>query len=280
MKDLFYNPCNDGFEAKAWECYRRNKLFKKQNQSSPSRTNKVIYTNYIKKMLQGPIECKVPISYWPKNPFHKTIFFYEMVDSFNKVSIRGSKSKINTDIPLLNLNQTWSKVDSRIRKGIELALKGPLANKIDYPISDKTKTDLCRSEKKYLIDLPDFIWDNKHKKEVLKQIADLLPKPKVQIKWRKKTGRLLGTFSQWAIFLIVEDWLNQKYSMFNAINLAAVEYYSKKNFGINPSERAANVRIWLKGLSSKHPSYAKVDKAYRKILAAISSVYPVFEPME
>ena len=279
MKGPFYNPCDDGFEAKAWECLRRNTFFKRNFVSSGSQINTRIDTDHLKKMQQG-ISVKIPISFWLTNPLHQTTRFYLLADNLNKFLITGSNSKINTYIPTLFLDQTWPKVDSRIRKDIELALKGRLASKIDYPLSDNTKLEIDRSGKKYLIDLPNFVWDNKHKKEILKQIADLLPKPKTQIKWRKKTGRLLGSTSEWAMYLIVEYWLNQKYSMFHAINLAAVEYYSKEKFGINCSERATVASKWLKGFSSKHSSYAKVDKAYRKILAAISSVYPVFEPMK
>lgn len=274
-----YNPCADGFPAKAWECLRRNREFLTScndwfEAHCPDDTMDVAQLNF-------PEES---------HPFHRGAFRFVM--GFDPL-LPGE------DFPFLDVNNSWPDLEEEIRFSLHDGLLEEDACQVLIPDffginrlpSDISRgSDLKRSEQNFLsilkdqsithdfIAVPKFVWNPRHKKEICRQVSEFLNEPCGTVKTIKPTGRTLGLEKEWDAFLCFEGWSQLGFVRGRAWGLAAWELLGKQDFGNGPNERKQRADEFLDSTSKEHKYVSDINRHVEKIEACIASVYPDFRP--
>jgi len=279
MKELFYNPCTDGFVAKCWECLRRSDKFRSDAfWDSPESMNES--SEFTPSWLSN---------YDTNHSFHNVVF----------VHIIGHDPEdrwagMDMPMPRLYLNQTWQEIDPRIKNEINYSIYGDGAFPLEKtPTRDALMECIANNQSKLitqflheldntlkthvLVAIPKWVSDNSHKELVLKDLTKIIGKPEGETKWFKPGGRSLGTKSEWRAFLLIEDWLKKNYNYKDSCHLAVWEIYDKVKFGVSFNDRNRIAKKLLRERSRKHKQITKIYRAFDRIKIAIDSIYPNFE---
>ena len=284
VKPKFYNPCADGFAAKAWECLRRNKNFKEALGGQPE------YDRY------GSLE-------W----FNWNIDITEDMFPFHREAL----VMLNGYDPLLveciwdsgvSLEQSWQILtqDSRNRLHDTFLRQFPYR----FPVP-KIETISHLADPKYysesesrnffgdlkecletheLIAVPKFIWDTRHIREIIDEFKKLLSKPRGNVKLLKPTGSTLCTEHEWSTFLDYEEWTRLGFKRQDAANLAAERqrvikaenplYGFKVTQGTDVERKKAAKNFLNK--KKPHAHRTRAEKRISDVEKAIASVFPSF----
>ena len=275
MPATHYNPCTDGFPAKAWECLRRNEAFKKQ--------------------LEEITKIKDPDDrHWTGESYA-----YEAERIGNQLA-----ALIFSSAKYWNANTCWKDLPrkkqanfaSKFRKGRkgslssgycftgeELAAYRPdCINRENITAEDLQEINfLC--EYYDFIAVPKKILHDKHRIEILDDIDAQIPKSLFRAITLKNDGRWLGTKSDWDIYNLYEGWMNLGFLHKVSQQLTAHEV-AGDNFGISEKQRRKRANDYLKAsgtnetLSTKNKRNPETRDAIKIIKDSIASVFPKFEP--
>ena len=284
MPSNHYNPCADGFAAKAWECLRRNKIFKEALGGDPEYDRDGEYcgwswnTDITEDMF----------------PFHREALV--MLNGYDPLSLENCFSSGP------EMNRSWKILPEEFRNRLDVALMRHAAVHFLVPGIDKispfiSSESYSESESrqfflnlgKYLethkfIAVPKFVWDTAHIKKLTAGFKKLLNKPAGNVKLLKPTGSTLGSEAQWDSYLLFEEWTKAGYGRGRACGIVAWEKYEAKkirqDFGKEPETRKNSAANFLAtSLGKKQPDKKhNVEGHVDSIEKAISSVFPVFAP--
>ena len=275
MAAAHYNPCADGFAAKAWECLRRNKSFRQACDK-----------------LRNP-ECDIDdVCLAQKHPFHSSALWFAWLQ---RQSTRTRKRP--TILP------AWKELPRKMQSELHDALKPGDATNFPipyglpqhgiFPSSSKRISntnskilDLLRllefagiGDTHQLIAVPKFIWDPKHNEKIREKVGTLLTPPCGNVKWLNPIkGRTLGIKKKWESYLHCEEWTEQGFSIEQAIRLSTNERFAGEFFGIKTEERVLKAKSFLESFWKKNRNYSVVANDVQDVISAIESVYPEFSP--
>lgn len=280
MSDTFYNPCEDGFVAKFWECLRRNPEFRDacnyfgaHDEESATDSVNYIFANYVSRPAYRVIFGHA-LGYDPELPGHHWNSW-------------------------LSPQHTWPELGEEVRNAIENEFIEFLPYKLDL-LEQKTIYDILISRKALIdsslrnmlveiesslqnyeiITLPKAVMTPSHKKEILKGIDEMIGEPITKTALLKPSGRTLGSHREWATFLLVEFWQKNGYGRGKACSLAAWEFYGHETFGSTAEERSLGAEEFLKNCPKEHSQLATIEGFVVKIERAIESVFPEHNPLE
>lgn len=259
-----YNPCNDGYAAKAWECLRRNEAFKK-----------------ISANLSAALDADDA----------KEIYY----DAINGALNEGNRVAFETigQGSVWGLERVWPDISAKARRKFE-ALFEPSEPAIDlYPSfkGAQLKAAIIRADDdriKYCHDflillVPRFVRDTNHRNALKKQFdEEILPQAVPNARLLKGSGRILGGDADWQSYLLYEQWQQLGYGLDKATQLIAWERYGKEkfNFGRTPEKRRKRAEEKLE--DELHPSkwVGRVVDQIRVVERSIESVFPQFSPYD
>ena len=285
MKPELYNPCADGYAAKCWECLRRNEQFKDECKSWSTIKSEASWVAMITR-LESSIS-PAPLFAIVRHLFLGPDIWVPIEDHFKSLS--------------LTLKNTWPELDAENREwflsfGAREKLERAHIPNFTLPRENKKRadadTDFFLIEARYFNDthqlcyVPKFIWDSDHKKQIERQLKELLGKPIGNKKLLKPTGSTLGSEAKWDSYLRFEEWTKAGYGRGRACGLVAWEKYEAKNvrqdFGVTPKARKQAAADFLAtSIGKKEPDKKNnVESHVTLIEKAINSVFPVFAPFD
>ena len=294
-----YNPCKDGFVAKAWECLRRNAEFLDTVYFFGAKTEDEAM-DAITQIRANP----------PENPFLREALGCCME------SDSGLPAEDDYSYPVLQIGTAWNEMDGRFRDRLETSLSRGEAYGFSLPNLAEVNPFSCEkngapntslSEKASrqffwelgdtssthdLIAVPKVVWDSEHAAEILTDVKQLLSKPRANVKWIKPTGRTLGTKAQWDAYLLFEEWRLFGYPRQRACQLVAWELDEGSSFGpsLCDSDRDSLLAWREERKKCAADFFSKYQKAPKRgstverdqigpMEEAISSVFPRFLPL-
>lgn len=292
MTQVAYNPCKDGFAAKAWECLRRNEGFVKLVQGikkadGADRDDMVMGEsheaeyggNYAAALMIWYSESWVHSQSWP-------ILRQTLRTDFEKLFSTNPVRNPADDRPQFsgggNMPYRLERFDLDDVCPREPDVPGMRANarRVD---TNKALDLLCRlaneEENHQLIAVPSFVRDDKHRKHILNAIEKLLPKSSLRAVWLKPDNRALGTRDAWDTFLKYEYWTKLGLPSFEASNLVAYQR-AKDGEALKVFSSKAPLPDVYKFLlkCARHQRAAEVEKQVNTIEKSIKSVFPLFAP--
>lgn len=261
---LFFNPAKISLAAKAWECLRRNDLFKE----------------IVRSYFLTPESER-----WPQ-----TQLFENAEKNSNRIAEAGFcfiAYHATEDAPL----PTWEALPWNVKEKIEWSVDLEMGEAIPE-IIDLESISVCkgnsglelhrnlrsaiRTGSTLLIALPARIRDKKHRAIVEKHILSFIPEPIADSRSFEGKGRLLGTEMQWDAFLRYELWKELGYSRGTAAILVAAERRGKVDFGKERSDRTANAKRYLGNGEKRLKSAYDFECDFEVIEHAIDGVFPSF----
>ena len=286
MNSKPYNPCADGFAAKAWECLRRNEEF-------------LAYCDYYLE-AKSEDDAEAAIQWYfsdDTHPFHRAALGH---------LIGFDPLRCGDELALLWTRNSWRDLKEEIQADFELALSWNDACRMptpDWPVinpfkpkNSSTPSYSANAHRKCLeqleeqsithhfIAVPKVVWTPRHRKEIELQVGELLNKPIGNVKWIKPTGSTLGSEAKWDSYLRFEEWTKAGYGRGRACGLVAWEKYEAKNvrqdFGVTPKARKQAAADFLATcIGKKEPDKKNnVESHVTLIEKAIKSVFPLFVP--
>ena len=287
MPATHYNPCTDGFPAKAWECLRRNKEFlDAQNY-------------YGAKDQTGIADAKAKIisfldrdrSVYPHQRDYGGLFFAAVFrrtlglkDSFPEFfKDDGPECEFCENDPLDDASKSWPELQGDTKFEIWKGLVGHSRVETYYEYESNDIPDIWNRRHK-IIGIPLYVRDSKHKEEILEEVAELLGEPAVNRKRLNPTGSTLGTSKEWSTFLDYEEWTRLGFERKDAANLAAERkrvikaehpLYGDKITHECDDKRIKAAKNFLK-LNIAHPHVTRAEKRINYIEKSIASVFPSF----
>lgn len=289
---MIYNPCSDGFEAKAWECLRRNDEF-----------NDTL-TLWGAKTEDDAMSALASIwAHPPGHPFLRSALGHCMGHD-PEIPAIGDEG-----FPILSTCMPWDEIPEKVRLELEYGLIRHLPDRFSIPkmdevspIEDKNSFSEQKSrsffwalsdinESHDLVAVPKFVWDNSHKKKILSEIEKMLGKPESATKLLKPTGATLGSTKLWDEYLLFEEWRILGFARQRACQLVAWERHEGESFGEFPKSRSreltsqrrrlreARAKSFLETNRPKSPRHEhSVEKHVAEIELSIKSVFPNFAP--
>lgn len=282
-----YNPASDGFTAKAWECLRRNKEFRKDLHldDADSEDDAVDLLHIFQtRMATHPFFAAI------RDP---------LIDLSEAWDDSGDPEPAYYYLRSLSIHMSWPEIHPITQGGLEDGLGRYGA----FPIEIPDRSAIDPDDKKYspdkaeklLADLasnldthraiyvPATVWDRRHKEDILREVAELLGVPLAKdARWLKNRGRALGTEAEWRAFLLVEQWRSRECGKLGptiAANLAAWEIYAGESFGNTCTERKEAAENFRQECHKLHQHTATIERRVRRVEQAIKSVYPIFDPL-
>ena len=283
MKPELYNPCADGFAAKLWECLRRNEQFKDECKSWSTIKSKASWAATIAR-LESSIS-PAPLFAIVRHLFLGPDIRVPIEDHFKSLS--------------LTLKKTWPELDAENREwflsfGAREKLERAHIPNFTVPRKNKKRADADADfflmEARYFNDthqlcyVPKFIWDSDHKKQIERQLEELLGKPIGNKKLLKSTGSTLCTEQDWNTFLDYEEWTRLGFERQDAANLAAErQRVIKAENPLYGVEATQGTDVELKKaaknflrLNKPHPHRTRAEKRISDVERAIVSIFPSF----
>jgi hypothetical protein len=262
----FYNPCDDGFPAKAWECLRRSAIFFKscseliadiEADDEEFADKWGVYSDHTRDLFMNF-----------HHPFHQCAVYWLFDNPKIKFDPDAGRSPVTfpeLDAEIQNdIRASFERRSARI----EPADSKPASRRSAIPTSD---VDWDQWET--IVRLPKVVWDNDHKREVLKQIKSFLGDPLSTKKRLKPNGSTLGTKSEWNSFLRVERWRSLGYPPGRAANFAAYEISDRVAFSGTSNQIKQQAETYWKS----HKRASKVETHVERIEKWINCVFPRFD---
>ena len=282
-----YNPAKDGFPAKAWECLRRNEAFYDDYSLSNAHCEEdaIDEAEHFKSHMQS-------------HPFYNAV--YAPLVQWSECHDSDDREQRYFLLRSLSLHESWHEIHSETKGYLEASLARLEAIEIETPepidIDPYSEDDFSETVAKKLLSelwenrsthrpicIPSVVWDRRHKESILAEVSEILGKPLAKdARWLQNNGRVLGSEAEWRAFLLVEQWLKDEcgsYGIGMAANLAAWEIYGGEDFGEKPNIRLKSGKAFRIRCSESHKQTSTIQKRAQKVMRAIKSVYPVFNPV-
>lgn len=272
MKPLF-NPCTIGYEAKVWECLRRNKDFKDTFRDiSAAEGGEAAYCNFVRE-LENAIDNQNPYAYTVISQLGDEAIGTWLTTDYGETCYPWR----------VDFGISWRDLPKAFQNRFEMKYDPPFALTKPNFESDKA-TDILEGMKETwrtydLIAVPRFFRDRDHRKTVIAEIDQkLLRACNINPKKTKAGGSVLGAEREWAVFLLWEIWTDSGFGLDEASNLAAYQYHGRVRIGRNGADFSAESgRAFLKN-AKPHNNRSDVKKNVKHIQEAIDSVFPAFNP--
>lgn len=273
-----YNPTNDGPEAKAWECLRRNKAFR----SRADRLGKVLTGEFI----PGANPDRIPgPSYAP------------MVREKWLHSIQSGPARLALEFLFpaeqasgFDVETPWPQTPAIFRAGLTSIMEGVMPEVILPPprelLGRLTSADARLKLAGWFnyarplmaanqaVSIPAAIRDPQHRKVVIAAILKRVPQPFLKAAPRTQRGSsYLGSDTQWRAFLMAEYYEGMGASRLHARNLVALFLYEKDTYhGLTEPQRLSEQgKAAVKEIAAKYGE--RVGDYIRAIKEAIGSIY-------
>ena len=285
MRPKPYNPCADGFAAKAWECLRRNEKFKKFCIDAEKKR----WAAADSSAILDP-SCPSSSSIEINEPFLNDVInciYNNAAPSGKRLSITDAWPAIADDVKNIILDafrlaHTHKFTLSDGLPQIKLFGQSYSVPEINGQLREHEKFSLTHD----LIAVPKFIWGTVHKKQIQEEIKSHLEVISGVTRLTRITGSTLGTEQEWNTFLDYEDWKRLGFERQEAANLAAERKRSIKAedplYGVKASqgtdaERKKAANIFLR-VNKPHAHRMRAEGRISNIEKAIASVCPSFSP--
>lgn len=289
MKPKLYNPCADGFAAKAWECLRRNQSFKEAynnivdtKEPDEQRYEKDIAEykagksgNYLARLIFSKHRSWKINKCWSLQPKIDRTAFAALFSKNSKLDLNEEAAFSGAEPTAyqptrFNLDDIYPEISSGNRQ-----------LDADKAIAALNELDAVWSHYD-LIAVPKTIRHDKHRKRILADIDAQIPKSLFRAITLKNDGRWLGTESDWDIYNLYEGWIKSAYSEKEAQQLTAHEI-NGEDFGTTKKQRRERASNYLKASGSqtftgKNKRNPETRDAIKIIKDSIASVFPEFEP--
>ena len=288
MPATHYNPCTDGFPAKAWECLRRNKEFldaqnyygaKDQTGIADAKAKIISFLDRDRGSYRFSAYDQIGGLFFSAI-FRRTLNLKDSYEEFYEDDFIDS-SFCNDDPPD-DVSKSWPQLQDDTKHEILKAFDVNQRTKTyNYECSDIPKIWDRRHK---IIGVPLYVRDCKHKKEILEEVAELLGEPAGNRKCLKPTGSTLGTSKEWSTFLDYEEWTRLGFERKDAANLAAERkrvikaehpLYGDKIIHECDDKRIKAAKNFLK-LNIAHPHVTRAEMRINNIEKSIASVFPSF----
>ena len=260
MGTELYNPCKDGFAAKAWECLRRNKSFNQLLKSGILRGRTKASRDHLAAIL-GRLPSRFAFS------------------AYCEIGMGGLTED---QLP------PWPEIGDEAKMALTSAAERmELPTKVNLPIAGEGPFDnseiLWRlgAYDGLIVRIPKAVLDTGHRRHIMSYLDALVPQTSTKYQWRKPEGGLLGTELAWATYLKFEQLERRTGSRVHALNLTP--YVSSKT----PDREVERL---MRGDSmgkaefdrlkkiGRHKRHSQSESYVLGIEAAIASVYPEFKP--
>ena len=260
--DRPFNPCEDGFEAKVWECLRRNVDFKQDFEKAQNQGPQLFLRRFFFHWNEA----------WAKNVFARELL----------CSPAG-----------WNTSKSWPEIQMQVREKLRAvnrtreAVRWPKMNLSEWQHAAGSKIKFIgfllkteRENRPYLnFGIPAFIRDQAHRDRIKAQLDAWIPQPQADARYFKATGRMLGTKKEWEAYLLNEGWVAKGLSKIRARALVSLEMHEPATFRAYDerfllSEEGKAVASSVDQQRGSHP----VGTRIATIREQIKSVYPVFQP--
>ena len=254
-----YNPAQDGFAAKVWECLRRNSKFR----------------SVIERYLSTPeSEQHAGSQLFPySSDYHIAQIGFEVVTFGSEFS---PEHGVNG---LPNWNSLSFHYQERLRDAIEPRV--PLSE-VFWPDEEVNLSEWVkdRSKRSIFVEIPRHVRDTDHRKAILAAIERLVPEAQVNAKRIKPTGSSLGSVVEWDCYLKAQQWAELGFTAAGIrCDLVAYEKFGKEDFGDSPGVRKRAALHFRSAKPKQQKHFATVEKHIEKIESSIASVYPEFNPL-
>ena len=278
---FIYNPCEDGLPAKAWECLIRNKKFLETIALEAKDEDEKMDT-WIS------IYNKLP----QHHPFVVTAVVYCLGHDPLDSSVGNDPNYYPHEYALMTWNYLPGYLKSRLIDDLKpiipssFEISPPLNAKIKYHQPGRGNSESAvlnildkiykTTEKNNLVSLPKFVWDNKHKQDIIRKISDMLGPPKEKTQRLKPKGSTLGSARDWESFLLYEFWIGVGFDRKQAIDLAAREYHDKPKLLLRHHPDAKAKSEANKRLKQQKPSNdcSTLRKSVENIEHYIDNIFP------
>lgn len=265
-----YNPADDGFPAKLWECLRRNSQFREcVDQSLLEDEEDCFDPEFAPAIRARPAKYRQP-----NKPADCALAL-----ALNRSSYQSWPGIIVSQG--ISLDSNWREIGSSAQSLITASVIAPPAREIQSPAKHSKRiwdsiTSECR-----VIAIPRDILNLKHRKKVLKSIESFLPKAVRKTQWTKPSGRTLGTRRQWRAFLETEMRVRQDFDRETALALTAHSMYGDEADRADAKTLCGPkaVAVLVKN-RKKNPHFSTVARWVIAIEGAIESVFPKFQPLD
>ena len=199
MHQPFYNPCDDGFAAKVWECLRRNEKFRDEVESilnaekseddkhwagmAAAREAESVLNYAAAAVFEQITEIDIN-SPWPEQPAEFRTSFERIFSDQRDLPGHAYQPQFvgSTPLPFIATD-----LDPKDPNNLASTLKMILADHV-------------------LIAVPKHTRDSGHREEVFKELEQLVESPSLKKIALRPTGKLLGSITGWDAFLIWEHW--------------------------------------------------------------------------
>lgn len=278
-----YNPCKDGFVAKAWECLRRNELFGEfltgigdrekgrsyENRMAGAQIPYLFFELIIEDRLFTEPKLRLDVSRaWPelsdgnRQLLERTLASRDSVEALTMPS-RGELIGSLLEFPKNVQFPIWMKnwfVDPNGRQKINAFVNSLLSVSMTHD----------------LIAVPKVIWDSAHLREIRRDVDRQLKRPVRNLKHFKSGGQAFGTRREWKAFLDFKAWdaLLPDLPMARKYQLVAWE-----NAGALPEPSVTSGSDVMEFLSIRRTAPKRapdIQKRVCKILKCINGAFPEF----
>lgn len=258
-----YNPCQDGFFAKVWECLRRNEGFRAEFERNRNGAAEPVDGWY------SPIGIMHPA--WDSNMF---------------------ASQVIVDPAGWDLDRPWNEIRSDLRERFHHAMREQLPFTFSSPaVSEWRRFESNRIElhgfmldTKYrerdfvCIAVPRLILDQRSRRAVMEKLSELVPQAAFKSRYLDPGGRALGTAKQWEAFLLFEYWTAKGLSRTKARALVALKMHEPEEYrddeGYLLSPTGMGIALTVDQARGASPVWERISA----VKDAIKSVYPRFNP--
>jgi hypothetical protein len=277
---FLYNPCVDGLAAKAWECLRRNKNFTAishidaKNEEEAMHEFAAIYDD----LPSNPFIRNALVYYLGHDPEDSIVFpdynFFPHTITHKNWSNLPTEFKSRLNASLIPYLPEFFKISPPLNHKIERGESG-LGNEYGSILNFLHEV-YYTTETNNLVSLPKFVWDKRHKQNILKKISELLGPPKGKTQRLKPTGSTLGSYRDWESFLLYEFWVGLGFDRKQAIDLAAREYHDKPKLLLRHHPNAKAKSEANKRLKQQKPSNdcSTLRKSIENIEHYIDNIFP------
>jgi hypothetical protein len=264
-----YNPCDDGFPAKVWECLRRNREFQRyveQDAKFPQVHSHIsLLANFL---LRTRGRIRPPFPTWKELSVDERSRFqsYETHEfAPQKIDISRASEVLQRSLsPLVKKNAGGHSQGSRSQS---------INEAVDEIFVPGLFITVC---------LPRHILSSEHRKRVLKAIDGIVPQSSTHGTWVKCNGKVLGTRKAWEHFLhyelLVERGCPKEMRLNFAGHLSARHRPSKIQALLGAKHRTTKDWLALNSSISKHRNPQHAREYIDGINGCIESVFPKFAP--
>ena len=289
MNATLYNPCPDGLPAKAWECLRRNKAFRKRAErfqklrTERTKLQSVLTCRTWLHRMQHPLarvalECLFPMDH-EKEKWLRVVFTVDTKWPDTPEHFREAFASVLTPLDAGAEQDPWAP-PTRSQYVLPMRIPPPPKGILGRINSPKGQDELVawllqyeRLLKEGAWSIPQTIRDPAHRKAVMAELGKAMPKARLSAGPETQRGSsFLGTEADWDTWLFITALRKKSgLSLLKAEPLASWRRFDPKGYWKCP----AGDRPYKVGVPAIHKSVHHITKSRKAVDEAIKSVYPI-----